>query len=267
MDDFLICMFDLRLVGKGLLRGQPSELPDLGFPYDHIHYEPGKETSFKILGDEQSSLTPEECGKVQAYIDAYRFKVWPINADGLCDGEAYIDEVSGQYAHCPPPNISGHHWYNPASMQWDFIHGVDASGEYIGNVPFIDCASIADRAPMFKYERWSIPLQSWIDARSLEQIKSDRKNDMMSVWRMAKSSGVLFHGHVWEVSDELIMAPDECTEWPDMFGEKISFSGFTMADLKASATAYLAECSARYADVVIKIDAAQTIDEVRGVDF
>jgi hypothetical protein len=271
MEKILIIMGGMRLVGRDHLRGQIEENPVLGFDYDGLHYAPVKGVSFKMYRDELRDLGDDEVRLVEAYIDAFRFRVWLLGKDGLPYAKVFVDEALGPYAHCLPPELPENYWYNPKSAQWDVIYGVNQAGEYIGNVPLIQCAFVANCRPSFEYERWNDAEQVWIDARSLDEVKSDAKALMRVTANGARSSGVLFRGTVWASSSDDFEALASCgfdvASWPDADGDIVSLDGFTTSDLLSVMRAYFDECEARYVAACAAIDASLTPEAVFAVGF
>ena len=238
MDNFLICMFDLRLVGKNVLRAQLETNPNLGFNYDFLHYEPSKSFSFKISNNTQQELTSNETALIENFINNYRYKVWPINSDGTCGNEIYIDQTAGPYAHCAPPKLDGNYWYNPNENQWDYIYGVDQNGKYLGNVPYVQCHFFANKPPDFDYQVWDNSLQSWVDKRSLDEVKTYSLNIFRNIANNARTCGTLFNGEVWESTPEALtalqVADPNTTSWKDMAGDVVQLSGYSLADIAKS---------------------------------
>jgi hypothetical protein len=247
MEKFLIIMGGMRLVGKDNLRGQIEQDPVLGFSYDGLHYEPLKGVAFKILSDEKMGLLDDEVSAVEACIDAFRFRVWLLGLDGLPYAQAYQDEALGSYAHCLPPALPEHYWYNPASAQWDIIYGVDAEGRYIGNVPLIQCTLVANCRPSFDYERWDMDCQKWVDARSLPEMRDAAKARARLAADLAKEGGIVFEGDVID-SDTGI------------------FFNYS-ASKKLAVHAFWRACEERYAAACAEIDAADTAEAIDGVAF
>lgn len=271
MEKFLICMFDVMLVGKDILRAKLDERPELGFKYEYLHFEPMKGIAFKIESEIQMPLNDEEQTMIYSFIDNYRFKVWEIDADGICTGEKFIDEVDGDYAHCPPPNLDGNYWYNPNKKQWDYIYGVDEDGKYIGNAPYKDCSYFADRPPNFSYEKWDDKSQNWADKRTVEELKSFYLQSVEEISNNAQKNGALFDGVVWKTSEEEIAklrsAPDDIKFWKDFSNEEIRLDGFTKNDVLNSILNYNELIRNRKENAIQKINSAKTREEVEAVEW
>ena len=270
-DKILICMFDMRLVGKDLLRAYLTENPVLGFDYDLLHYEPSKGTSFKIKNDEQFPLENSEIEKVEAYINSYPYRVWAINDEGICTGETIITQVVGKYAHCPPPNLEGHYWYNPEKKQWDYIYGVDENGNYIGNVPYKNCTYFAHRPAGLPYEKWDNNIRDWYDSRTLQDIKNNFLVNLEKLSSHAQKSGVLLKGHVWRTSNEEIQAlkssPIDTKTWVDFFGEVVELDDFTVNDIVNKIDEFNAWIAKRKEDAILKLNDAKTKEEVYAIEW
>lgn len=265
-------MFDLRLVGKGLLRGYLTENPDIGFDYIYLHYEPSKGMSIKILRDEQFPLDDEEIQKIEDYINSYPYRVWAINEEGLCTGDVSVTEVKGKYAHCPPPNLPGNYWYNDKNLQWDYIHGVDQNGQYIGNVPYKNCTYVANSPPNYNHEKWNNDLQQWVDTRTLEDVKILYLEELNKLSKHAILTGAaILKGHVWKTSEDEIArlqsAPLDTSSWIDFFGDTIQFDGFTKDDILKAIDEQNAWILKRKRDAIIKVSNARTKEEVNAIEW
>lgn len=248
MEKFLIIMGEMRFVGRAALRSKVDQDPVLGFEYDSLHYEPSKGIAFKIYWGEKENLLDEEIQFVEVYIDAFRFKVWQIGSDGLPAEEVYQDEAVEPYAYCLPPALPEHYWYSSKRGQWDIIYGVNEAGKYIGNVPFTQCAFIADCSPSFDYEMWDEHDQEWFDARDLNEIKLSQKNIMRQTAESAKNSGVVFNGEVYGSTIE-------------------DYDSYTDPKLKTAVVQYWDACEERYQTACAEIDAAASIEAVEAVLF
>lgn len=248
MEKLLIIMGGFRLVGRGPLRGQIDHEPDLDFHYDSLHYEPSKGVTFKLYRSEQTNLLDHEIRLIEAYIDDFRFRVWLLGEDGLPSAQVYLDESSGPHAHCLPPALPEHYWYNPDSGQWDIIYGVGADGKYIGNVPLTQCAFVASCRPTYDYERWDTLDMEWVDARSLVEMKDAAKATMRSTADSAKESGVIYGGNV--------------------YGSTIDdYDAYADQELKAIIAEYWVACENRYIAACADIDAAVSADAIGEVLF
>jgi hypothetical protein len=248
MEHFLIIIGGMRLVGRGSLRGQIDLPPDLGFEYDGLHYEPEKGIVFKLLFDDQTGLLGDEIRAIEAYIDAFRFRVWLLGKDGLPYAQVYEDEATTPYAHCLPPNLPENYWYNPASAQWDIIYGVNDAGEYIGNVPFAQCACVANCRPSFDYERWDDLDQEWFDARDMSQMQWSAKETMRQTANSAKGCGIIFNGNFYGSTIE-------------------DYDSYTNAKLKEAVVKYWDACEDRYSTACIEIDTATSAEDIDKVLF
>lgn len=271
MEMFLICMFDMRLVGKDVFRAQLSENPNLGFPYDFLHYEPLKNMSVKLYNNEQTVLSNDDIEKIENFIKGYRFKVYPIAPDGTCGEETFIDEVTGPYAHCRPPRSEDHYWYNPEALQWDYIYGVDSDGHYIGNVPFTQCAGFATYPTIRSWEVWDNTQKKWVDPRSLDDLKAQALAALRIIANNSRGYSVLFMGHIWKSTEEdlakLNTADDSLTSWEDSFGDSITLDGFTIPDLRQAIRDYWAVCEERYEIAASKVAAAPTAEALAEVFY
>ena len=248
MEKLLIIMGGMRLAGRGSLRGQIDHDPDLGFHYDSLHYKPGDGIAFKLYRSEMTGLLDHEIRLIEAYISAFRFRVWLLGKDGLPYAQVYQDEALGPYAHCLPPALPEHYWYNPDSGQWDIIYGVDDEGRYIGNVPLAQCARVANCRPSFDYERWDTFDMEWFDGRSMPELKQAAKATVRSTADLTKASGVIYGGKV-------------CGSTAD------DYNACTDPVLKAVIVEYWAACDDRFRAACAEIDAAETADDIEKVAF
>jgi hypothetical protein len=262
-------VFETKLVSYGKLSSQLTEIPKFSFDYDTIQFNTALNLNDKTYKNEQIILNQSEIQEITQFIQNYRFKVWRISANGTCDGQFYIDECANNlYAYCPPPNLPDNYYYDSETENWNYIHGVDVNGKYLGNVPYVQCTTIADKAPNFDYEKWDSQNKIWYDSRTLDDVKTDSINSMNSSIALLEQWGVLYQGVAWSIKNEdvtkLLNAPEDgsIVSWPDNDGNIVTFSGYTITDLKNATNNFLQEIETKRATTTAAINSANTIEDV-----
>jgi len=257
-------------VGKGILRELLNEPPILSFEYDFLNFDTEKNMYRKVLKGEETILSELEIRECYQYCIHYKYKIWKIGEDGTCIGEGVNGEWDGPYAHCSPPNLSGHHYYNFEKYNWDYIYGVDAEGKYLGNVPFIECTYFAtEPAPPIDYYRWDNEIKRWVDNRSIEEIKQEKMIALLEGKEYALSYGLIYKSYNWGCTqqdiDTLNSLDDSVTVYKDFDGEDVDLEGFTVSDIKNAILTYIDEVNEHFANLEIQLNNAETKEEIKNL--
>lgn len=269
---FLFIKPEQSIVGIDKLRQNLSIIPNLEFDYDIIMYDSTKTDCFKIYNNETIILTEDEIQKIQNFCNNYPYKIWLLNDDGICIGEGTYGNHYGNYAHCPPINIPGSHfWYNPDTKNWDYIYGVDTNKKYIGNVPFKECSYIANMPCHFgDFWVWDNDEKKWVDSRSLDELKQIMIEKIKENYSASISSGLLYDSTIWGISDKDIKhisdADINILKWNDIDGDIVELNNISIIELKLIIENYKKHIDDHYNVLIDKIKNVLNIEELDAIN-
>lgn len=153
-----------------------TQKPVLSFAYNWLYYEPEYGNRFITLDGNRVELTDSQVAECEAFISAHiqaqQSRVLGVDANGAYLGmvdpaQAYRQVLEG------PPN-GDHYVFDFTTETWRYIHGVDAQGKYVGNVPVGAYTHLAIAPPQFAYERWDNAQGKWVDGRTVAELKQDK---------------------------------------------------------------------------------------------
>ncbi len=157
--------------------------PSVGFAFDSLYAE--ETNSTKVVADVTTPLTAGEIVAVDAWLDEQDIadyqRVLGVNVDGLYIGDCSPVDAFRIVGSAPP---NGDHWvYDFVASDtaghdvWRYIHGVDADGRYLGNVPLADCSDLADMPPPTAMAYWRWRTGKWVDDTPLDVLKAQRVSE------------------------------------------------------------------------------------------
>ena len=155
-------------------RAQLMQKPALSFLFDAIYYEPGANNFFYTSGPDEYVMTPEQITEVDQFIATYDFGVLlvhGVDADGVYLGMG----VDGDFSHNVPsaPPSDGFYVWDFAGSSWRYILGVNANGEFLGNVEYRYAESLVPHEPPASHYRWDFGEAKWYDPRPLSTVKAE----------------------------------------------------------------------------------------------
>jgi hypothetical protein len=168
--------------------------PELSFNYDVLLYEPEFLNSFLIYNNEQINLTDQQILEIENFVTNYDLTLKHcINEFGVYVGQ-HPDLGNFTIVPSAPPTSENWVYINDT---WVYVHGVDATGHYMGNVPAQLCHTIATSAPSGFLTLWDDTNKVWLDERTEEQKRIDNLRAINAQRDIALSNGFMYNGNIF----------------------------------------------------------------------
>lgn len=168
--------------------------PVLSFSFDVLLYEPGTGNTKFVDSQGPHSLTQIAVDEIEAFITAY--DLMPKHSINEFSSYVGMHPDLGQFVIVPSAPPTNENWVYITGT-WVYVHGVDASGHYMGNVPIQLCYENATSAPSGYLTKWDSNTQTWIDDRTDEQKYLDAIRAIERQRDQALSDGFMFSGYLY----------------------------------------------------------------------
>lgn len=259
-----------KFIGKQGYGEDLENKPDLSFEYDSLHYDIFKPIAKKMVGEEETNLTDEECLSVETFCKNYDYLVYPILEDGTSGDPIRTSQCEGPYAvTAMPTQIDAmHHYYNTEKNIWEYIYCVDDDGTYVGSKPFNECLHIVPDQSPSTLHAWNFDTQQWhIPEKSLNQLKTEAIAIVNNQTESMYSYGVIYDGYVFPISQDSIDTltnniENNILSHYDEDGDQIDFDAIeVLIFLKSKIEQMFNDINVKQNQKITDINSATTIEE------
>lgn len=168
--------------------------PILSFEFDVLLYEPVTGNMTYVNASNPQTLEQSQINEIESFITSYDLTPkHSINEFGSYVG---MHPDLGQFTIVPSAPPTNENWVYVNNI-WVYVHGVDALGRYMGNVPIQLCYENATSAPSGYLTKWDFNTKTWIDDRTDEQKYLDAIRAIEKQRDQALSDGFMFSGHLY----------------------------------------------------------------------